>query len=412
MNPLTLHFDDAALEQAFRDERARKMVQPIRVVLLLVIVVAFVFWLMMPRIFPAFPDARGRFAWPMIALVAGMLRMFLRSYKPSFLRWQQLIMAVGCVMVTAGGVAFNTMMPPALLHTFGLPLLMMHTLNVYNVFRFRFPVACMAGAGSAIVFLGYFGGSGALLGSELWQHAGALTAANVFGMIAGYQFDQGARREFLAMHLLAKERERSERLLLNVLPASIAERLKASPDSIADHSAEVTVLFADVVGFTVLSAKKSPQDIVRLLDQIFSAFDALAEKHGLEKIKTIGDAYMAAAGLPTPCAGHAIAAAHLARDMLAAVARIAAETGEPLALRIGLNSGPVVAGVIGRKKFIYDLWGDTVNTASRMESHGVPGEVQVSEATAALLRADFALRPRGPIEVDGKGEMLTFLLAS
>ena len=145
-------------------------------------------------------------------------------------------------------------------------------------------------------------------------------------------------------------------------------------------------------------------------DRIFSEFDALAEAHGLEKIKTIGDAYMAAAGLPERRADHAAAAARMAQGMLEAVARIAAETGEALALRIGLHSGPVVAGVIGTKKFSYDMWGDTVNTASRMESHGVPGTVHCSAATAALLQNGFALTARGAIQVEGKGEMSTFLL--
>jgi class 3 adenylate cyclase len=171
------------------------------------------------------------------------------------------------------------------------------------------------------------------------------------------------------------------------------------------------VLFADIVGFTPLSARKTPQALVQILDRIFTEFDALAEMYGLEKIKTIGDAYMAAAGLPERRADHAQAAAHMAQDMLAAIERIAAETGETLSLRIGLHSGPVVAGVIGRKKFIYDLWGDTVNTASRMESHGVPGAVHCSAETAALLSPGFRLDARGAVQVDGKGEMHTFLLA-
>ncbi len=410
MNPFSLHFADAALERAFREERARKMVKPVRVTTLLVIVVALPFWVLLPQILPAVPDARSRFAVPMLLLLASMLWLYVRSHFASFLRRQQFILAGGCVGVSAGGAAFCSLLPRASLDTLGVGILLIHTLNIYSIFRLRFPMACIAGWSTAMIYLGYFGYTGALAWPDLGKHAGALLVANIFGMIAGYQFDQGVRREFLAMRLLGQERERSERLLLNVLPASIAERLKNSSDSIADHNAEVTVLFADIVGFTSLSAKKSPQDLVRLLDLIFSEFDALAEKHGLEKIKTIGDAYMAVAGLPAPRANHAIAAANMAKDMLAAVARIAAETGEPLALRIGLNSGPVVAGVIGRKKFIYDLWGDTVNTASRMESHGVPGEVQLSEATAVLLRPAFALNARGAIQVDGKGEMRTFLL--
>ena len=412
MNPFSLHFADAALEKAFREERARKMVWPVRVSVLLVIAMVPLFWILLPQILPEFHDARAQFAVPAFAFLGGMVWIFLRSYLPSFVRRQQFILAVIFVGVSIGIVGFVSKLPGATIDTLGMGLFLIHTLNGYSIFRFRFPVACFAGWSSAMIYLGYLGYTGALVWPELPSHAGGLLVANIFGMIAGYQFDQGVRREFMAMRLLGQERERSERLLLNVLPASIAERLKNSPDSIADHSADVTVLFADIVGFTTLSAKKSPQDLVRLLDLIFSEFDALAEKHGLEKIKTIGDAYMAAAGLPAPRAHHAVAATHMAREMLAAVARIARETGEPLALRIGLNSGPVVAGVIGRKKFIYDLWGDTVNTASRMESHGIPGEVQLSEATATLLRPSFALMARGVIQVDGKGEMPTFLLGA
>jgi len=230
-------------------------------------------------------------------------------------------------------------------------------------------------------------------------------------MLICYQMDVSARREFTAMRLLDKERERSERLLLNILPAPIAERLKASEESIAEHSDGVTVLFADIVGFTPLSASKTPQALVELLNRIFSEFDALADAHGLEKIKTIGDAYIAVAGLPNPWPDHAPRAARMALAMHDAMARVAAETGEKLALRIGLNSGPVVAGVIGRRKFTYDLWGDTVNTASRMESHGVPGAIHCTEAAALLLQGAFQLQARGAMEIKGKGEMNTFLLA-
>ena len=412
MNPFTLHFADAALEQAFREERARKMVWPVRVSVLLVIALVPLVWILLPQILPVFRNARAQFAVPTFAFLSAMVWIYVRSYLPSFGRRQQFILAMLFVGVSIGTVGVVSKFPRATIDSLGMSLFLIHTLNGYSIFRFRFPVACFTGWGTAMIYLGYLGYTGALVWPELASHAGGLLLANIFGMIAGYQFDQGVRREFLAMRLLGQERERSERLLLNVLPASIAERLKDSPHSIADHSADVTVLFADIVGFTTLSAKKSPQDLVRLLDLIFSEFDALAEKHGLEKIKTIGDAYMAAAGLPAPRAHHAIAAANMAKDMLTAVARIAAETGEALALRIGLHSGPVVAGVIGRKKFIYDLWGDTVNTASRMESHGIPGEVQVSEATAALLRPSLALTARGMIQVDGKGEMPTFLLGA
>ncbi|AKG21713.1 adenylate/guanylate cyclase domain-containing protein [Calothrix sp. 336/3] len=209
---------------------------------------------------------------------------------------------------------------------------------------------------------------------------------------------------------LAIAQEKSDHLLLNILPESIAERLKEKPTAIADGFGEVTVLFADIVGFTQLSTQMPPQKLVAMLNQIFSMFDHLAEKHGLEKIKTIGDAYMVVGGLPTPRADHAIAIVEMALDMQAAMAQFNQETQLNCNIRIGINSGPVVAGVIGIKKFIYDLWGDTVNIASRMESHGIPGSIQVSQSTSEQVQDKYILESRGVMQIKGKGEMETYLV--
>jgi class 3 adenylate cyclase len=203
---------------------------------------------------------------------------------------------------------------------------------------------------------------------------------------------------------------RSDRLLLNVLPRSIAERLKRDPGVIADSHDAVTVLFADVVDFTPFTERTAPERVVGVLNDIFSAFDALADRFGLEKIKTIGDAYMVAAGLPEPRADHAEAMAEMALEMRATFEGVCRPLGVDLAIRIGMDSGPVIAGVIGRHRFIYDLWGNTVNTASRMQSHGLPGAIQVSEATHALLRDRFEFDDRGEIEVKGKGKQRVYLL--
>ncbi len=219
-----------------------------------------------------------------------------------------------------------------------------------------------------------------------------------------------ARNRKQAEEALRAEKEKSETLLLNILPSEIAHRLKYETDAIADSFADVTVLFADIVGFTELSCCVAPIELVKLLNQIFSAFDQLAEKHGLEKIKTIGDAYMVVGGLPTPHPNHVEAVAEMALDMQEEIARFNTETGERFSIRIGINTGPVVAGVIGIKKFIYDLWGDTVNTASRMESHGLPGYIQVTQVTYERLRGNYLFKERGVIPVKGKGEMTTYLL--
>lgn len=204
--------------------------------------------------------------------------------------------------------------------------------------------------------------------------------------------------------------EQSDRLLLNILPEAIADRLKQDEHTIADSFEEVTVLFADLVGFTQLSSNISPHDLVKQLNKIFSAFDRLAQRLNLEKIKTIGDAYMVVGGLPTPRADHAEAIAQMALDMQEEIAQFTRDNGEPLHIRIGISSGPVVAGVIGLNKFIYDLWGDTVNTASRMESQGIPGCIQVTSATYERLHHKFSFEKRGIIEVKGKGAMTTYFL--
>ncbi len=225
-----------------------------------------------------------------------------------------------------------------------------------------------------------------------------------------YLYERLARAEFQSRQKLKAAQERSERLLLNILPVSIAERLKQEQSTIADSFTEVTVLFADLVGFTELAEGTSPTALVELLNLIFSKFDQLAEQHGLEKIKTIGDAYLVVAGLPEPRTNHAVAVAQMALDMQQALHQVNEQTGRALTIRIGIHTGPVVAGVIGLKKFAYDLWGDTVNTASRMESHGIPGKIQVTRATYDCLKEHYLFEERGPIFIKGKGLMTTYLL--
>jgi guanylate cyclase len=219
---------------------------------------------------------------------------------------------------------------------------------------------------------------------------------------------------FVLLVAFARQREdaqqKADGLLLNILPPEIAELLKADSRQIAEGFDEASVLFADVVDFTPLSARLSAHEVVGLLDRLFTDFDALTDRYGLEKIKTIGDAYMVASGVPRRRPDHAHVLAAMALEMLDLAASHQRDDGAAIELRIGINSGPVVAGVIGRRKFIYDLWGDAVNTASRMESHGTPGQVQIAEGAYELLKDDFVCEPRGLVEVKGKGAIRTWYL--
>ena len=235
------------------------------------------------------------------------------------------------------------------------------------------------------------------------NQAGFLFCGIAMGSVA-FQVINRAERN------LAIERDRSDRLLTNILPVPIAERLKQSHDLIADDFAETTVLFADIVGFTRYTETVSPKQLISLLNSVFTKFDDLSQKHQAEKIKTIGDAYMAVAGVPIQSSNHAEQMAALALDMLQVIVQHNRDTGQSLQIRIGLHSGPVVAGVIGKQKFAYDLWGDTVNTAARMEAHGIPGEIQVTPETRVLLKPNYQLEERGWIDIKGKGLIQVYLL--
>lgn len=203
---------------------------------------------------------------------------------------------------------------------------------------------------------------------------------------------------------------RSEKLLLNVLPEPIAARLKRGEEPIADHHDDISVLFADLAGFTVRSAHETPTETVAVLNEVFSVFDGLVRRYGLEKIRTIGDSYMVAAGVPVARPDHTHAICAMALDLRREVARLNADHDWDLSFRIGINSGPAVAGIVGREKFHYDLWGDTVNIASRMESHGLPDQIQVTEQVHERLKNDFVFERRGLVDVKGKGPTLTYLL--
>ena len=248
-------------------------------------------------------------------------------------------------------------------------------------------------------------------GDIIWISENARTVRDESGKIDYYEGtvqDITVRKE--AELALQAEQEKSENLLLNILPQVVAQQLKQKPGRIAERFDTVTVLFADIVDFTTIAAQITPSELVDKLNQIFSLFDQLADRHGLEKIKTIGDAYMVVGGLPTPMTNHAEAIADMALDMQAQIGQFKRTDGSPFQLRIGIHTGPVVAGVIGIRKFIYDLWGDTVNVASRMESRGSGGCIQVTTDVYELLKHGYTLDERGMVEIKGKGAMQTYWL--
>lgn len=248
-------------------------------------------------------------------------------------------------------------------------------------------------------------------GSRVWISE---TVRKVYDADHQFTFYEGIVHDITEQHQiemeLRKQRKQADRLLTNILPYQIATRLKSGTRTIAENFDEVTVLFADLVDFTAASSQMQPPQLVSLLNDIFSTFDRLAEKHSLEKIKTIGDAYMAAGGLPVARPDHAEAVASMALDMQQSMGEFYRPDGHPFQLRIGINTGSVIAGVIGMRKFAYDLWGDTVNVASRMETTGLPGRIQVTPAVHERLQHAFCFEPRGKIAVKGRGQMTSFWL--
>ncbi|GAB2968279.1 hypothetical protein GCM10027076_00570 [Nocardioides montaniterrae] len=245
---------------------------------------------------------------------------------------------------------------------------------------------------------------------DLGRTIAPMAGLTSIGLLIAYALELLRRTDFQGQREVERERERSEAILHNVLPVSIADRLRGGETAIADSASDVSVLFSDIVGFTRVSESLPPEELVRLLDAMFRAFDALCDQRGIEKIKTVGDAYMAVAGLPLPDPDHAASLAELALDMQRTLARLSHDWPSPIAMRIGIASGPVVAGVIGQRKFTYDLWGDTVNTASRMESSGRPHRIQVSQATHDLLEGRYAFSEPQVVDVKGKGPMTTYFL--
>ena len=356
----------------------------------------------------AFGSPVGILPYIYFAVSVGSLVVFARTRSFRLLLVAQLLDVL--IMTTAGQMLAGGFLPSGGVGLWGFlaPLGALVFLEVGQAVRW------FGAFLSAFLLLG-------ILGELLFPNADVpvwftttMLALNVVGTgsLAFMLLASFANQRNAALGALRAEQRNSEALLMNILPSSIAERLKAATQAIADHFESASILFADVVDFTPLAQRLAPAEVVGILDQLFSRFDTLVERHGLEKIKTIGDCYMAAAGVPNASLDHARRAALLALDMRDTVATSAVDGQPRLELRIGINSGPVVAGVIGTKRLLYDLWGDAVNTASRMEAHSTPGEIQITRTTYELLKDEFVCRRRGTIEVKGKGRMETWYLVA
>ena len=398
-----LRFSDEALERAFRRDYAEKSRVQLRLVMLLGLLLQV---LLTVHALAIQPDTTAD-VWFWISRLSAVLLLIgglALTYTRDFARVAQPYMILFGLVVGGTFIAFASRRPE------GYSAVLLFGVAAYTLFKLRTPPAFLINMVLMVLFLAISTHVERLDPEILGERLFFIFVMNFIGIVACFLIEQSARRDFLLSHLLEAERQKAERLLLNILPEPIADRLKDNPSIIADSFAEVTVLFADLENFTPRSAQMPPTRVVTLLNEIFSAFDGLVDRHGLEKIKTIGDAYMVVGGLPVPRADHAEAVAALALEMPETISRFRWENGAPIRLRIGINSGPVVAGVIGTRKFIYDLWGDTVNLASRMQTHGVAGSIQVAPATWEHLRGKFVLRERGHINVKGKGEMKVYVL--
>jgi class 3 adenylate cyclase len=408
-NRLTLGFRDPSLERDFQTELAASNAPQLRTGLF----TGIALWLATALIFPATLSVQTTLVVATCTVMAVLnLIALIATRGPVTLTRQQAV-----------GLALNTMSAIAVLvlsqvlgvgQALAAPAILLIAMFAFVALRLRFVFGLVA---AATYLVGYAVVVSANPDPTDILQLFLVAAAIVVGLGATYQLEAGARDVYVQRRIieaqtaaLADAQATSERLLLNILPAKVAERLAAGETAIADWFDDATVLFADLVGFTRLAAELEPRATRDLLDRLFTGFDELADRHDLEKIKTIGDAYMAVGGLSEPVADHPARVVAFGLDLLDLTARVGQEIGRPLDLRVGIHTGPVVAGVVGTRKFSYDLWGDTVNVASRLESLGVPGSLQLSETTWQRVRSRYTATPRGPVELKRGGQVSTFLI--
>lgn len=405
MHPVWLTFDEPGCERSFRRAYDRASLPIVRAAGFLGVALFVIFSILDEQVVPAESGEllllRLGIAAPYIAIAVVM------TYRPWFWRVQQPVVA-SVALVSCWALAAMPVVAPV--PDSWTPMAMMIGLMfLFGLTRVRFPLALI----TAILIVIGFEASMLLTdvsGSTLFYNNFMLFGVLTPGIVAGHTLERLWRRDFLRALELERERERSDALLHNVLPETIARRLRTGSGGIAEAADEVAVLFADIVGFTPLAERSDPRTLVAFLDRLFVRYDELCDLHGAEKIKTIGDAYMAVTGVPDRHPDPAGAIAELALGIRDATAAMEDDLYGAIEVRIGISSGPVVAGVIGRRKFAYDLWGDTVNTASRMESHARPGAIQVCGTTRRLLGERYRLAGPRMVEVKGKGSMTTWEL--
>ncbi len=405
MRRLMLEFDQPDAERAFRayddDAGLRQAPTAVWVAIAYIVVYGLVDLLVVGAGEDAPVAAAVRLG---VAVPVLLLSIYLTTHVAWVRRRLQLcaVLLIGFIVVLLGTVLSRLAdLPVTYLHASGTVTL----IGAIGLLRLRMPAVIAAAATYAVVSLTLTD-----VRAELETILPPTVGLTTIALIVGYALERLRRTAFQRQREVELERQRSEELLHNVLPASIADRLRTGAGTIADSAPEVSVLFSDIVGFTPLSEALPPEELVGLLDEMFSEFDRLCDVRGIEKIKTVGDAYMAVAGLPEPDPDHAASMAELALDMQRAVTRFADAWPSPVAVRIGIATGPVVAGVIGQRKFVYDLWGDTVNTASRMESHSRPHRIQVAQSTHDLLEGRYMFSEPQQVEIKGKGPMTTYFL--
>lgn len=408
LHPLSLRFRDAEVEAWFQREEGGAGLAGYRIITGATVVL----WAIAAFIFPVATNIEPTLAFAVGAamVVVGTLAFVASAWARTMNRQH----ALAALLTSGNGIVLLVLASAGdAVEGYAVAAIMLLFLFGF-VSRTRFTFAVLRtvviGAGVAVVVAGYAGSESLLLDIFIFVTASIAS-------LVGLRMLERNRRQVWHQRLVIEEqrgaieaeRAQSDRLLLNVLPAAVSKRLKDGESPIADDYAAASVVFADIVGFTAMASSMPAADVIRVLSELFSMFDELVVERGIEKVKTIGDAYMAVGGLPEPMADHAVRVVDLAVAMIGAVR--ASENLPSLAVRIGVHSGPVAGGVIGTRRFAYDVWGNTVNIAARLEQAGVPGRVHVSQETMALTRDVFEYEPRAPLELRGVGVVQTFLLA-